>query len=98
MPVIMTVILIVAYFLYRQIINIRKVKYIDSLQNGVHERDMQPERELPQMPDSDNDYEEPAEYAQLGNSLRFSIVENYQSLIVAGHEELHTKYDENFLQ
>lgn len=96
---IMTVILIVACFLYRQTIHIWKVRYIDRLQNGVHEGDIQPERELPQIPDElDSDYEQPAEYAELANSLRLPIVENYQSLIVEGYEELHRNYSENLVQ
>ena len=94
--VIMTV--IVACFLYRQTIHIWKVRYIDRLQNGVHEGGIQPERGLPQIPDEDSDYEQPAEYAELANSLRLPIIENYQSLIVAGHEELHTNYSDNLVQ
>ena len=69
---------------YRQILQRKNTEDTGNIQNVVYEGDTRADRELPQIPHTDGDYEQPAEYAQLDSSKRVPIHENYQSLIVQG--------------
>ena len=79
--VIVTVALIVTCFRHRQILHVKSTTDTENNQNLVYEGDARQDRELPQMPQTDGDYERPAEYAQLVSSKRVPIDTNYQSLI-----------------
>ena len=79
--VIVTVALIVTCFRHRQILHVKSTADTENIQNAVYEGDARQDRELPQMPQTDGDYEQPAEYAQLVSSKRVPIDANYQSLI-----------------
>ena len=82
--VIVTVLLIVTCIRYRQILQRKNTEDTGNIQNALYEGDTRADRELPQIPHTDGDYEQPAEYAQLDSSKRVPIHENYQSLIVQG--------------
>ena len=73
--VIVTVLLIVTCIRYRQILQRKNTENTGNIQNAVYEGDMQSDRELPQIPHTDGDYEQPAEYAQLVSSTRVPISE-----------------------
>ena len=69
-----------------------------NIQNAAYEGDVKLDRALPQIPQTDSKYEKPAVYAQLDNSHRVPIDENYQSLNVEGYEQLQTDHNENIPQ
>ena len=85
MVVIIVVILIVCWFLYRRKPGRKRAnentQNINNIKNPAYEGDPPVQRRLPQVPSSNSDYEEPAEYQQLDSSKRVSIDANYQSLI-----------------
>ena len=85
MVVIIVVMLIVCWFLYRRKPGRKRAnentQSINNIKNAAYEGDTQVQRRLPQVPSSDSDYEEPAEYQQLDSSKRVPIDANYQSLI-----------------
>jgi hypothetical protein len=66
--VIIAVIVIVACIFYRWKSSREKQQDVGNIQNAAYE-DTQPQRRLPQMPSSDDDYEEPSDYAQLDSSI-----------------------------
>ena len=82
--IIVTVLLIVTCIRYRHILQRKNTEDTGNIQNAVYEGDTRADRELPQIPHTDGDYEQPAEYAQLDSSKRVPIDENYQSLIAQG--------------
>ena len=96
--VIVTVILIVGCLLYRQVLKRENTRDTGNIQNAAYEGDVKLNRALPQIPQTDSEYEEPAVYAQLDNSHRVPIDENYQSLNVEGYEQLQTDHNENIPQ
>ena len=49
---------------YRQILQRKNTEDTGNIQNEVHEGDTRPDTELPQIPHTDGDYEQPAQYAQ----------------------------------
>ena len=79
-----TVALIATCFHHRQILHVKSTTDTENNQNLVYEGDTRQDRELPQMPQTDGEYEQPAEYAQLVSSKRVHIHANHQSLIVRG--------------
>ena len=79
--VIVTVALIVTCFRHRQILHVKSTTDTENIQNAVYEGDARQDRELPQIPQTDGEYKQPAEYAQLVSSKRVPIDANYQSLI-----------------
>ena len=81
--VLVTVILIVAWFLYRRTPPRDKEQNIGEVQNPAYVGESQRNRRLPQVPHFESGYEEPtetAEYTQLDSSKRVPIDANYQSL------------------
>ena len=78
--VLVTVILIVACFLYRRTPPRDEEQNRGDVQNPANESGNQRNGRLPPVPYSESVYEEPAEYAQLNNFGRVSINENYQSV------------------
>ena len=85
MVVIIVVILIVCWFLYRRKPGRRRAnkntQNNNNIKNAAYEGDTPIQRRLPQVPSSNSDYEEPAEYQQLDSLKRVPIDANYQSLI-----------------
>ncbi|CAB4006000.1 c-binding -like [Paramuricea clavata] len=66
---------------------------IGNIQNTAYEGDKPRSMELQKIPDSESCYEEPAVYAQLANSLRVPVDENYQSLLnVQNYEQPDKDY------
>ena len=96
--VIVTAILIVACFLYRQILKRESTQDTGYIQNPAYKGDTQSDRTLPQIPHTDIKYEEPAIYTQLDTSNRTPIDENYQSLNEEDYEPLQTYQNENIPQ
>ena len=92
--VIITVILIVACFLYRQIVKRANIQAASYIKNPAYQGDTQPDRTLPQIPHTEREYEEPAVYTQLDSSKRAPMDENYQSLHEEGYEPLQTYQNE----
>jgi hypothetical protein len=86
--VLITVILIVACLLYRRKPQNENARDTGNIQNAAYEGDTQTDRRLPEIPYSDRDYEEPAQYAQLDSSMRVPIDENYQSLDIEDYTQL----------
>ena len=82
--VMVTVALIATCFHHRQILHVKSTADTENNQNLVYEGDTRQDRELLQIPQTDGDYEQPAEYAQLVCSERVPIDANYQSLIARG--------------
>ncbi|CAB4019981.1 Hypothetical predicted protein [Paramuricea clavata] len=64
---------------------------IDNIQNTAYEGDTPRNVELPEIPDPESVYEEPAEYAQLASSLRDPVDANYQSLLNGQNHEQQDK-------
>ena len=62
--VIVTVALIATCFRHRQILHVKSTADTENIQNAVYEGHARQDRELPQIPQTDGDYEQPAEYAQ----------------------------------
>ena len=85
MVVIIVVILIVCWFLYRRKPGRKRAnentQNINNINNPAYEGDTPVQRRFPQVPSSNNHYEEPAEYQHLDSSKRVPIDANYQSLI-----------------
>ena len=85
MVVTIVVILVVCWFLYRRKSGRKRAnentQNINSIKNAAYEGYTPVQKRLPQVPSSDCDYEEPAEYQQLDSSKRVPIDANYQSLI-----------------
>ncbi len=96
--VLITVIVIIACILYRRIPKRESAREIGNIQNAAYDGDTQPDRRLPQVPNSESDYVEPAEYAQLDSSKRVPIDANYESLNVEGYEQLDRDPNENVQQ
>ncbi|XP_028399469.1 uncharacterized protein LOC114522887 [Dendronephthya gigantea] len=78
--VLVTVIVIVACFRYRRMSPRDKEQNIGEIKNPAFDGETQQREELPSVPKSESDYEEPTEYAQLDKLRRASINANYQSL------------------
>jgi hypothetical protein len=99
MVVLVTVILIVACFLYRRISRREHTRDVGNIQNAAYEGDTQPHgRRLSQVSYSESGFEQPAEYAQLDSSNRVPIDANYESLNIEGYEQLNSDHNENVHQ
>ena len=94
--------LLICWFLYRRKPGRRRAnentQNINNIKNAAYEGDTPVQRRLPQVPSSNSDYEEPAEYQQLDSSKRVPIDANYQSLMhknkQAGSEERGNEDDQ----
>ena len=83
---VLTLILLIICFRHRRVLE--STRDVGNIQNAAYEGDTQPERELPQIPGTSSEYEEPAQYSQLDSSKRVPTDDNYQSLNVEGYEQL----------
>ena len=85
MVVIIVVMLIVCWFLYRKKPGRKRAnentQNINNINNPAYEGDTPVQRRFPQVPSSNNHYEEPAKYQHLDSSKVVPIDANYQSLI-----------------
>ena len=95
---VLTLILLIICFRHRRVLARESTQDVGNIQNIAYEGDTQPERELPQIPDTSSEYEEPAQYAQLDSSKRVPTDDNYQSLNVEGYDELQIDPNENIPQ
>ena len=93
---VLTLILLIICFRHRRVLE--STRDVGNIQNAAYEGDTQPEKELPQIPGTGNEYEEPAQYAQLDSSKRVPTDDNYQSLNVEGYEQLQIDPNENIPQ
>ena len=93
---VLTLILLVICFRHRRVLE--STRDVGNIQNIAYERDTQPERELPQIPDTSSEYEGSAQYAQLDSSKRVPTDDNYQSLKVEGYQQLQIDPNENIPQ
>ena len=87
-PAVVVLIMVVACLLYRRKPKNENTRDTGNIQNAAYEGDTQTDRRLPEIPHSDRDYEEPAQYAQLDSSMRVPIDANYQSLDIEGYTQL----------
>ena len=93
---VLTLILLIICFRHRRVLE--STRDVGNIQNAAYEGDTQPERELPQIPGTSSEYEEPAQYSQLDSSKRVPTDDNYQSLNVEGYQQLQIDPNENIPQ
>lgn len=78
---------IVVRFRYRRSPRKQSSETVDYIQNSAYEGDKEGSiRRLPNVPYSEDGYEEPATYAQLDSSKRIPVDKNYQGLIIRGKQ------------